>query len=63
MLVVTQPDKTARAISSDAELRMLEAEGKRVHDYDLATGEVSIAFDGTRWLVERPDLGPHTTRR
>ena len=53
----------ATSVGSDARLRELEESGEQVFDYELTTGETHLAFDGTTWLIERPDLRPHEFRR
>ena len=52
----------ATAVSSDAELAEHEDAGDRIYEYDIHTGKTTLAFDGTGWLTERPDLGPHRAR-
>lgn len=62
-MLVTIEGKMATAIKDDAELRAHEEAGEPVHDYELTTGRIHLAYDGSKWLIERPDLGPHETTR
>ena len=64
VLVVTdETAKVAIPISDEDELSELVESGRVIHDYDIFTARTTVAFDGERWLIERPTVGPQECGR